>query len=96
MTGDPYTLHDAAVAIWDGVVLGVAIAAGAAGVVTAAVFVFVALRGVWAVLWRVLVAAALVVRFAWRHAFPPPPPPPPPPRCTAHGWLDCPCEECRS
>lgn len=92
MTGGEYTIHDAAMAILDGLLIGVGIGVSGAVVVVAAMFVFVALRGAWAVLWRVLVAAVLVARFAWRHAFPPPPPPP---RCTAHGWLDCPREECR-
>lgn len=92
MTGEPYTIHDAAQAILDGLVLGVGIVAGAAAVIVAALVAFAVLRGVWAVLWRVLVAVALVAGFAWRHLFPPPPPPT---RCTRHGWLACPREECR-
>lgn len=87
MSADPYTIHDAAMAILDGAILGAAVAAGFAAVVVAAYVAFVVLRGVWAVLWRVLVAAVLVGRFVWRHAFPPPPPPT---RCDVHGWLACP------
>lgn len=74
---------------------GVALLVGVGMGLCAALVVYAVLCGVCAVLWRVLVAAVLVARFAWAHAFPEPPPPPLPPRCERHGWLNCPRSECR-